>query len=135
MYNNFDKIVSINQYSLNVIGELMNLNLDILIYPDIGMNPFTNALGAYRIAPVQINTWGHSVTSGIDNIDYYVSSKYFELPDLEKAQELYSEKLIAQDSLSTFYTNYNIDSFLSKSQLKLPRRKTNIILYTKCQKV
>ena len=52
LYNNFDKVVSINQYSLNVIGELMNLNLDILIYPDIGMNPFTNAMVLYRIAPV-----------------------------------------------------------------------------------
>lgn len=120
LYNNFDKIVSINAYALNVVGELMNLNLDILIYPDIGMNPFTNALGMYRIAPVQINTWGHSVTSGLDNIDYYVSSKYFELPDLEKAQEFYSEKLIAQDSLSTYYNHYNIETFLTKSQLNLP---------------
>ena len=98
----------------------MNLNMDILVYPDIGMNPFTNAMALYRIAPVQINTWGHSVTSGIDNIDYYVSSKYFELPDLEKAQELYSEKLIAQDSLSTFYNNYEIERFLTKEQLRLP---------------
>ena len=48
----------------------MELKLDILLYPDIGMNPFTNSLANYRIAPIQVNTWGHSVTSGMPNIDY-----------------------------------------------------------------
>ena len=28
----------------------MNLNLDILPPPDIGMNPFTNTMAMYRIA-------------------------------------------------------------------------------------
>ena len=37
-----------------------------------------------------------------------VSSKYYELPDLEKAQEFYSEKLIAQDSLCTYYNHHAI---------------------------
>ena len=37
-----DHIVSINDYNLSVIEELMNLDLDILLYPDIGMKPFTH---------------------------------------------------------------------------------------------
>jgi len=120
LYQSFDHIVSINSYTLDVIHQLMNLKLDILLYPDIGMNPFTNVMGNYRIAPVQINTWGHSVTSGIQNMDYYISSKYYELPDLKQAQTFYSEKLIAQDSLCTFYRPYNIEKFKTRAELGIP---------------
>ena len=87
---------------------LLNLQLDILVYPEIGMDTDTYFLAHTRYAPVQINTWGHSETSGIDVIDYYFSSKYFEL-DYETAQQNYSEKLILLDSLSTYY--YNLDIF------------------------
>ena len=41
-----------------------------------------------------------------DNIDYYISSEYFE--DGDKAQEYYSEKLIQMKSLSSYYYNLNI---------------------------
>ena len=40
------------------------------------MRPFYLAFA--RLAPIQITTWGHSETSGIDTVDYFVSSKYFE---------------------------------------------------------
>ena len=46
LYSNFDKIISLNEYSLNVIDELMNLKADILLFPDIGMNPFTNTMAS-----------------------------------------------------------------------------------------
>ena len=36
-------------YDVNIIFELMKLDLDILLYPDIGMNPFTNSPAQYRI--------------------------------------------------------------------------------------
>ena len=38
----------------------------------------------HRIAPIQINTFGHSDTSGLPNIDYFISSKYFEPSNSEK---------------------------------------------------
>ena len=64
------------------------------------MDPFYYYLAYSRLAPIQINTWGHSETSGIDTIDYYFSSKYYEIPD---AQKFYSEKLVCLDSLCTYY--------------------------------
>jgi predicted O-linked N-acetylglucosamine transferase (SPINDLY family) len=84
---------------------LLGLSLDILVYPEIGMDMNVYLMAHKRIAPIQINTWGHSETSGINTIDYYISSEYFEG---ENAQEYYSEKLIQMKSLSTYYYNLNI---------------------------
>jgi len=74
--------------------------LDMLIFCDIGMAPDTFLLAFSRLAPVQCTTWGHSDTSGIDTIDYYLSSTYYEN---EKSHVNYSEKLVLLDSLCTFY--------------------------------
>ena len=78
-------------------------NFDFLVYPDLGMKLLPTLLAYSRIALNQITTWGHSETSGIDTIDYYVSSELFELPDVEHAQTHYSEKLILFKSLGTYY--------------------------------
>lgn len=65
--------------------------LDVLLYADIGMHPVTTFLSLWRLAPVQLVTWGHSITSGIDSVDYYVSSEVVETP---QSDALYTEKLI-----------------------------------------
>lgn len=52
--------------------------LDVLFYPDIGMDPFTYFLTFARLAPVQCTTWGHPVTTGVPAMDYYLSTDYFE---------------------------------------------------------
>ena len=57
---------------------ISSLKLDILIYCEIGMSLDSYFLSFSRLAPIQCNTWGHSDTSGIDSIDYYISSKLYE---------------------------------------------------------
>src|SRR6266513_6146662 len=42
--------------------------LDIVFFADIGMHPLTYFLAFWRLAPIQMVTWGHSGTSGIDTI-------------------------------------------------------------------
>lgn len=74
--------------------------LDILYYPDIGMEPLTYFLAFSRMAPKQVITWGHPITSGIPNIDYFVSSKELEIED---SSSHYSERLVKLDTLNTFY--------------------------------
>jgi predicted O-linked N-acetylglucosamine transferase (SPINDLY family) len=64
---------------------------EILLYPGVGLDPLTLKLASLRLAPVQIDSWGHADTSGLPTIDYYVSAACFEP---EGAQEHYSEKLI-----------------------------------------
>jgi predicted O-linked N-acetylglucosamine transferase (SPINDLY family) len=65
--------------------------LDIVFFADIGMHPFTYFLAFWRLAPIQMATWGHSVTSGIDTIDYYVSADAIEAAGSE---QYYTEKLV-----------------------------------------
>jgi protein O-GlcNAc transferase len=64
--------------------------MDVLIYPEIGMDPTTARLASMRLAPVQVTSWGHPETSGLPTIDHYLSAQAFEPPD---AQAHYSEAL------------------------------------------
>ena len=66
--------------------------LDVLIYPEIGMDSLTQKLASLRLAPVQAVAWGHPETSGVPTIDYFLSSEDMEPPG---AQAHYSEKLVA----------------------------------------
>lgn len=66
-------------------------NCEILLYPAVGLAGVTLKLASLRLAPVQVNTWGHPDTSGLPTLDYYVSAECFEPPD---AQAAYSERLV-----------------------------------------
>jgi predicted O-linked N-acetylglucosamine transferase (SPINDLY family) len=83
--------------SLHVVAEQ---SLDILFYPDIGMDPFTYTLAFTRLAPVQVVTWGHPVTTGLPTMDYFISSEDLDPPD---GQSHYTEKLARLRTLSIFY--------------------------------
>jgi predicted O-linked N-acetylglucosamine transferase (SPINDLY family) len=74
--------------------------LDILVYPEIGMDPFTYFLAFSRLAPVQCVTWGHPDTTGIPAMDYFISSEFLEPPD---AALHYSERLVRLKHLPTYY--------------------------------
>jgi len=89
----------------NARSILETYRFDYIIYPDIGMKLLPTLLAYSRIAAVQITTWGHSETSGIDTIDYFISSEYFENTQstLHKPQDNYTEKLILFKSLGTYY--------------------------------
>ena len=65
------------------------------------MEPKIQILSSLRLAPIQCNTWGHPVTSGFKNIDYYFSS---DLMESHNSQKNYSEKLIMLPGLGI---NYN----------------------------
>ncbi|MGR3303931.1 MAG: tetratricopeptide repeat protein [Candidatus Scalindua sp.] len=80
--------------------EIAEHSLDILFYLDIGMDPLTYFLAFSRLAPVQCVTWGHPVTTGIPNMDYFISSDKSEPPG---AEDHYSERLILPDRLTTYY--------------------------------
>ena len=70
---------------------IIGLNLDLLLYLDIGMSCDTYLLGLARLAPVQMVMGGHPCTTGFKEIDYFISSKPVEVED---AQKDYTERLI-----------------------------------------
>jgi predicted O-linked N-acetylglucosamine transferase (SPINDLY family) len=74
--------------------------LDFLCYVDLGMDPLTYFLAFARLAPVQCATWQHPVTTGIPNVDYFLSSA---LTEPAGAEEHYTERLVRLPSLPTWY--------------------------------
>lgn len=75
----------------SAMHSVAQLKLDILFYQDIGLDPFLFFLAFTRLAPVQCTSFGHPVTTGIPNLDYYISTDYWEP---EQGEDNYSEQLI-----------------------------------------
>jgi protein O-GlcNAc transferase len=82
------------------IEAIVDAQPDVLIYPEVGMDPMTVKLASLRLAPVQIATWGHPETSGLPTMDYYLSAEDLEPAD---AQTHYTERLVALPRLGCFY--------------------------------
>ena len=74
--------------------------LDVLYYPDIGMEPMSYFLAFARLAPIQCTSWGHPDTTGLLSIDYFLSAAALEPPG---AEAHYTERLVR---LATFNTCY-----------------------------
>ncbi len=87
--------------------------LDVLIHPEVGMSTGSYLLSAMRLAPVQIAAWGHPVTTGSSEIDYFLSCQLME-PENHAAH--YSEKTILLDGIG-------VDLPLPTVEKKLPRAK------------
>jgi predicted O-linked N-acetylglucosamine transferase (SPINDLY family) len=79
------------------------LELDILFYQDIGMEPFTYFLAFSRLAPVQCVSFGHPDTTGIGNMDYFISNDRFETAG---AAQHYSERLFLLRDLGSLAYYY-----------------------------
>ena len=80
--------------------EITNSKIDIAFYPEIGMDKLTIQLASMRLAPVQVTSFGHPETSGLNTIDYYVSS---ELLETSESKMFYTEKLIELPGLGYYF--------------------------------
>ena len=64
---------------------------EAILYPEVGMDSATCTLAALRLAPLQIASWGHPVTTGLPTMDWYLSGELLETP---QSPQHYREKLI-----------------------------------------
>lgn len=94
--------------------------LDVIVYPDIGMEKNTYHLSMARLAPLQVATWGHP-QSHCTEIDYFVSSTMFQNnPDLHAA----TEKLVCMEGCSFYYQKTDdtiLQSALPREYFGLPQ--------------
>ncbi len=120
--------------SLKEIRKIIaNDKLDVIVYPEIGMHMMTYFLAHSRLAPIQCVLPGHPCTTGIKNIDYFLSYKHLETT---KSQEYYSEQLIKLSNILSDYTKPgNIKSFHPKAVLKLEDNFNNYLIPTALQKL
>jgi protein O-GlcNAc transferase len=82
------------------IEAILAHRIEVLIYPEIGMDMKTVTLANLRLAPVQMATWGHPETTGLPAMDYYISATGLEP---ENAENYYTEKLIELPHLGCCY--------------------------------
>ncbi|WP_291329580.1 tetratricopeptide repeat protein [Desulfovibrio sp. UCD-KL4C] len=78
----------------------------VLIYPELGMDPLCAKSACLKLAPVQCVSWGHPETSGLESIDYFLSSDLMEPVD---GQEHYSEQLVRLPGLGIDYISTSPD--------------------------
>jgi len=98
-----DHTVTLDRSVTAAREQIAALELDILFYQDLGMEPTSWRLAFARLAPVQCVSFGHPNTSGIPSIDYFVSNDLFEMPN---AQSHYSEELFMLHDLPTLAYYY-----------------------------
>jgi protein O-GlcNAc transferase len=83
-----------------IAAQIRNDDLDVLIYPELGMDARCMALAALRLARVQCAAWGHPVTSGHATIDHFFTAGAMEP---ERADAHYTEKLVRLPGIGTSY--------------------------------
>ena len=87
------------RFGKNALEIMLSDELDILMLPDVGMTPASRILSCHRIAPIQFTAWGHPVTTGSPQIDYFLSS---DLMEPKGAEAHYSEQLVRLPNLALY---------------------------------
>ena len=91
---------------------------DLLYFWEIGTDPTNYFLPFCRLAPVQCTSWGVPGTSGISEVDYYLSSDLIEVPD---ADAHYTEVLYRAETLLAYEYRMTLpDSPKRRSDFGLP---------------
>ncbi|QBB70216.1 hypothetical protein ELE36_07490 [Pseudolysobacter antarcticus] len=99
---------------------IADLQADIVLYPELGMDARTFSLAALRLAPIQVCAWGHPVTSGLPSIDVFLSCAEMEPAH---AQQHYSERLQLLPGLGTRYLSPKLPTVATREELDLPEAR------------
>ena len=91
--------------------------LDILVYPELGMEQVSFVLAAMRLAPRQYAAWGHPVTTGHATIDAFFSCEAMEP---QGAQSHYTEQLILLPGIGTRFARPPQAAAAQRETLGLP---------------
>ena len=91
--------------------------LDVLVYPELGMDHTTFALAALRLAPRQWAGWGHPVTAGHATIDAFMTCEAMEP---ESAAAHYVERLLTLPGIGTRYRRPVLPDAVGRASLGLP---------------
>jgi len=115
--------ITCGDHLISWVKAIISSQVDILIYPEIGMDPMSIKLANLRLAPVQVGSWGHPETTGLPTIDYYLSADLFE-PD--NSDKFYTEELIKLPNLGSCHkpsvaisTPINLEQFNIKTDQPL----------------
>nr|WP_050769572.1 glycosyltransferase [Thermosinus carboxydivorans] len=117
-----------NIYDIESIAQsIVDSQLDILIYTDIGMDPVTYMLAGLQLAPVQCAMVGHGTTTGMPTIQYYISGD-FEPAD---ADSHYRETLIRLPNLGAaqYPPPFTPEPLPTRKDWKIPEE---VVVFVSC---
>ncbi|MGV3524438.1 MAG: tetratricopeptide repeat protein [Candidatus Sericytochromatia bacterium] len=84
------------------IQQLRQARLDVLFLSEVHTDRLLQSLlASLRLAPVQVTSWLSSGTTGLNTMDYFLSSHLLE--QAENPQRFYSEKLLLLDEIPAFF--------------------------------
>lgn len=115
-----DQLLRFTQPLRELAQAIADMNADIVLYPELGMDARIFALAALRLASMQVCAWGHPVTSGLPSIDVFLSCSEMEPPD---AQRHYSERLLMLPGLGTRYLSPTLPEQPTRTELGLPEAR------------
>ena len=98
--------------------------LDVLVYPELGMDHTSFALAALRLAPRQLAGWGHPVTTGHATIDGFISCADMEPSD---AATHYTEPLLRLPGIGTCYRRLVLPERVDRARLGLPEDRVLLL--------
>ena len=117
-----DRAISLSGGLADQHRQIEDLEPDVIFYPDIGMTPGSYFLAFARLAPVQATGWGHPDTTGLDTLDYFISTTKFEPPN---AQKYYTERLVELPRIPCWFEPPPVPEDLgSRAALGLPDHGT-----------
>ncbi|MEG4585263.1 sulfotransferase [Microcoleus sp. MOSTC5] len=118
-----DKLVKLPQELHSQVEIIRADDLDILFVGSIVTNAAQNIilLALHRLARLQTTYFASPVTTGIRNIDYYISGTLTE--PLQEAQAQYRERLVMLDGTG-FCFNYSIQK--AEASIKFDRKSLGI---------
>jgi CRISPR-associated protein Csy1 len=98
--------------------------LDVLVYPELGMDACSFALASLRLAPRQYAGWGHPVTSGHATIDAFISCDAMEPPGSDAH---YTERLVRLPDIGTRYEGLAPPADAGRAAFGLPDGKVLLL--------
>ncbi len=89
----FDQVIELNTVNgVLDVSPIEKNEFNLVYFPDVGMNLESIVLSNLRLAPIQVTSYGHSVSTFGSQIDYFIGGAAVE--KLEKLQTRYSERVV-----------------------------------------
>ncbi len=111
------QIVTFNGNFIQSVQKIRETKCDVIYYWKAGEDIWNQFFAMARLAPIQCTSWGTHGTSGIHNMDYYVS---WDMAESVNAQEHYTEKLMLIPTNPNDEPYQRVPPRASRSELGLP---------------
>jgi CRISPR-associated protein Csy1 len=108
----------------SIAGEIRALDLDLALYPDLGVDGRVSVLAALRMAPRQAMAWGHPSTFGLDAVDAFIGCAAMEPP---AAQDAYHERLLLLPGAGTAWQPPPPAGVVPRAALGLPEGRVYLL--------